>query len=57
MKIDRKNQGDEETAPKSTPEKEAIMGLKRLKIRKQLFIKRLYQSDTSGLVEHTKVKA
>jgi|NOAtaT_6_FD_contig_123_71435_length_1593_multi_17_in_0_out_2_2 hypothetical protein len=57
MKIDRKNQGDEETAPKSTPEKEAIMGLKRVKIRKQLFIKRLYQSDTSGLVEHTKVKA
>jgi len=26
MKIDRKNQGDEETAPKSNPEKEEIMG-------------------------------
>ena len=34
MKIDRNNQGDVETAPKSTPEKEAIMGLKRHKIRK-----------------------
>jgi len=29
MKIDRKNQGDVDTVPKSNPEKEVIMGLKR----------------------------